>query len=167
MEKHSLSGLNTQPDERKNMMEDCELEYDNVAYWNVFDVWENIAAAMIFIFVLFALAGIYTKERSSNMNYVLCTARTGYFRIIADKWFAGCILGVGSILLVNINLFTACILCGSSSGYDANIVNLGAGLVYTPYNMAIWESCKLHHSLYYCVGLPHSIDVCFNCKKLS
>lgn len=153
MENHSLLGLEKALNEikdtesyayqnilrEKNMMESCNLEYINTDFWNRHDAYETAIVIIIFLFMIFILAGIYTKERLDNMNYILCTAKVSKFRIVADKWLAGGLLGIGSIIIVNVNLMIALILYGGNRGYNADIVNLGNGLVYSPYNIAIWQ----------------------------
>lgn len=153
MENHSLLGLEKALNEikdtesyayqnilrEKNMMESCNLEYINTDFWNWHNAYETAIVLLIFLFMIFILAGIYTKERLNHMNYILCTAKVRKFRIITDKWLAGVLLGIGSIIIVNVNLMIAFIFYGGSSGYNANIVNLGVGFVYSPYNIAIWQ----------------------------
>lgn len=153
MENHSLLGLEKALNEikdtesytyqnilrEKNMMESCNLEYINTDFWNRYDAYETAIVVIIFLFMIFILAGIYTKERLDNMNYILCTAKVRKFRIIADKWLAGGLFGIGSIIIANVNLMIAFIFYGGNGGYNADIVNLGVGFVYSPYNIAIWQ----------------------------
>lgn len=153
MENHSLLGLKKAIKEikdtesylyqntlrEKNMMESCNLEYINTHFWDKYNAYETGIVIIIFLFMICILAGTYTKERLDNMNYILCTAKVSSFRIIADKWLAGILLGIGSILIVNFNLIIAFIFYGGTSGYNADIVNLGNGFVYSPYNIAIWQ----------------------------
>lgn len=153
MEKHSIQGIEAQlkaigdvNDYRykalareKSMMEACELEYSNTLFWERYDVLESVLTIIIFIFVLFSLSGVYTIERGSNMSIILSMMPTSDFRIITNKWLAGTLLGVCSILLVNINLAAVYILGGSASGYDKCVVNLGGEFVYTAYNITILE----------------------------
>ena len=153
MENHSLLGLKKALNEiqdtesyeyqntlrEKNMMENCNLEYVNTHFWNQYNAYETAIVLFIFFFVLFSVAGIYIKERSNNMSLILCTAKINSFRIIVDKWLAGCLLGIGSIVIVNFNLMIAFIFYGGNWGYNADIVNLGSELVYSPYNISIGQ----------------------------
>ncbi len=153
MENHSLLGIekalskmeDTQSYEyqnklrEKNMMESCNLEYINTHFWTRYNAYETVIVIIIFLFMIFILAGIYTKERSDNMNYILCTAKISKLRIIMDKWLAGCLLGISSIIIINLNLMIALIFYGGNWGYNADIVNLDTGFVYSPYNIEIWQ----------------------------
>lgn len=123
----------------KAMMESCKVEYSNTLFWENYDVFETILAMVIFIFVLFSLAGIYPVERSSNMRIILSASPVSDFKIITNKWMAGALIGVGSLILVNVNLAAVFILGGSASGFDKCVVNLGMEFAYTPYNITILE----------------------------